>query len=41
VISGSSVIQYRGKVVDPRTLGRELNVRAVLTGKYMEREVIC
>ncbi len=37
VISGSSVIQYRGKVVDPKTLGRELNVRAVLTGKYMER----
>ena len=37
VISGSSLVQYRGKVVDPQTLGRELNVRAVLTGKYMER----
>ncbi len=37
VISGSSVLRYRGKVVDPQTLGRELNVRAVLTGKYMER----
>jgi TolB-like protein len=37
VISGSSVIRYRGKVVDPQTLGRELNVRAVLTGKYVER----
>ena len=37
VISGSSVARYRGKVVDPQTLGRELNVRAVLTGKYVER----
>ena len=37
VISGSSVIRYRGKVVDPQTLGHELNVRAVLTGKYSER----
>jgi len=37
VISGSSVIRYRGKVVDPQTLGHELNVRAVLTGKYAER----
>ena len=37
VISGSSLIRYRDKVVDPQTLGRELNVRAVLTGKYAER----
>src|SRR2546426_3871304 len=37
VISGSSVIRYRGREVDPQTLGRELQVRAVLTGKYAER----
>ena len=37
VISGSSVIRYRGREVDPQTLGRELQVRAVLTGKYTER----
>jgi eukaryotic-like serine/threonine-protein kinase len=37
VISGSSVLRYRGKEVDPQTLGHELQVRAVLTGKYAER----
>jgi serine/threonine protein kinase/Flp pilus assembly protein TadD len=37
VVSGSSVLRYREKVVDPQTLGRELHVRAVVTGKYAER----
>jgi serine/threonine protein kinase/tetratricopeptide (TPR) repeat protein len=37
VIAGSSVIRYRGREIDPQTLGRELQVRAVLTGKYAER----
>jgi eukaryotic-like serine/threonine-protein kinase len=37
VISGSSVLRYKGREVDPQTLGRELQVRAVLTGKYTER----
>jgi TolB-like protein len=37
VISGRSVIRYRSREVDPQTLGRELHVRAVLTGKYAER----
>jgi len=37
VISGSSVVRYKGREVDPQTLGRELQVRAVLTGKYAER----
>jgi len=37
VIAGSSVVRYRGKEVDPQTLGRELQVNAVLTGKYAER----
>jgi len=37
VIAGSSVVRYRGREVDPQTLGRELQVRAVLTGKYAEK----
>jgi eukaryotic-like serine/threonine-protein kinase len=37
VIAGSSVVRYRGREVDPQMLGRELQVRAVLTGKYAER----
>jgi serine/threonine protein kinase len=37
VIAGSSVVRYRGREVDPQTLGRELQVQAVLTGKYIER----
>src|ERR1700746_126174 len=36
VISGSSVLRYKGREVDPQTLGRELQVRAVLMGKYTE-----
>ena len=37
VISGSSIVRYKGKDIDPQTLGRELRVQAVLTGKYAER----
>jgi hypothetical protein len=33
----SHVVRYRGREIDPQTLGRELQVRAVLTGKYVER----
>ncbi|MDX2032977.1 MAG: protein kinase [Blastocatellia bacterium] len=33
VIARSTVASYRGKEVDPRTVGRELKVRSVLTGK--------
>ena len=33
VISLSSVLRYKGKQVDPQTVGRELNVRAVLVGR--------
>jgi DNA-binding winged helix-turn-helix (wHTH) protein/TolB-like protein len=34
VISGSSMRRYRGREIDPQTLGRELQVQAVVTGKY-------
>jgi eukaryotic-like serine/threonine-protein kinase len=35
VIARSSVFRYKGKQVDPQTVGRELRVRAVLTGKVV------
>jgi serine/threonine protein kinase len=35
VIARSSVFRYKGKHVDPQTVGRELKVRAVLTGKVV------
>lgn len=34
----SAVLRYRGRVVDPMTVGRELNVRTVLTAGLMVRE---
>ena len=37
VISGSSVLRYKGRDVDPQKLGRDLHVQALLTGKYAER----
>lgn len=37
VMAQSSVFRYKGKPVDPRTAGRELNVSAVLTGKVQQR----
>jgi serine/threonine protein kinase/Tol biopolymer transport system component/Tfp pilus assembly protein PilF len=36
VMAWSTVSRYRGKETDPRDTGRELNVRAVLTGTLMQ-----
>jgi serine/threonine protein kinase/Tfp pilus assembly protein PilF len=36
VISRISVFRYKGKEVDPKTVGRDLNVRAVLTGRVVQ-----
>jgi eukaryotic-like serine/threonine-protein kinase len=35
VMAQSTVFRYKGRVIDPQTIGRELNVRAVLTGRIM------
>src|SRR5712691_263443 len=37
VISRSAVARYRGREVDPARAGRELSVRAVLTGRVLAR----
>jgi eukaryotic-like serine/threonine-protein kinase len=37
VMARSTVFRYKGAVVDPRTAGRELGVRAVLTGRLIQR----
>jgi TolB-like protein/Tfp pilus assembly protein PilF/predicted Ser/Thr protein kinase len=37
VTSWSGVSRYKGKDVDPRTVGRELSVRAVLAGRIIQR----
>jgi serine/threonine protein kinase/Tfp pilus assembly protein PilF len=36
VIAQSTVFRYKGRRVDPQAVGRELNVRAVLTGRIMQ-----
>jgi serine/threonine-protein kinase len=36
VIARSSVFRYKGKEVDPQVVGRELGVRAVLTGRVIQ-----
>jgi TolB-like protein/tetratricopeptide (TPR) repeat protein len=36
VMAQSTVSRYKGRSVDPQTVGRELNVRAVLMGKMMQ-----
>jgi len=36
VMAQSTVFRYRGRGIDPQTVGRELNVRAVLTGRIMQ-----
>lgn len=36
VMAQSTVWRYKGRGIDPQTLGRELNVRAVLTGRIMQ-----
>jgi eukaryotic-like serine/threonine-protein kinase len=37
VMSRNSVARYKGKEVDPQTVGRELGVETVLTGRVVER----
>jgi serine/threonine protein kinase/Tfp pilus assembly protein PilF len=36
VIAQSTVFRYKGRPIDPQAVGRELNVRAVLTGRIMQ-----
>ena len=36
VMARSTVFRYKGKEIDPQAVGRELNVRAVLTGRIMQ-----
>ena len=36
VMAQSTVFRYKGRVIDPQAIGRELNVRAVLTGRMMQ-----
>ena len=36
VMAQSTVFRYKGAEIDPQAIGRELNVRAVLTGRIME-----
>jgi TolB-like protein/Tfp pilus assembly protein PilF len=38
VLARSTVFRYKGKEVDPQKVGRELGVRAVLTGRVQQRE---
>jgi len=37
VMARTTVFHYKGRDVDPRKVGRDLNVRAVLTGTLVER----
>ncbi len=37
VLPGSTVIRYKGSDKDPQAVGRELNVRVVLTGRVIHR----
>ena len=37
VMARSTVFRYRGSKVDPQQVGRDLNVRAVLTGRVLQR----
>jgi TolB-like protein/DNA-binding winged helix-turn-helix (wHTH) protein/Tfp pilus assembly protein PilF len=37
VMARSTVLRYKGANVDPQKVGRELNVRAVLTGRVLQR----
>ena len=36
VMAQSTVLRYKGRGMDPQTLGRELNVHAVLTGRIIQ-----
>ena len=35
VMAQSTVLRYKGRAIDPQSVGRELNVRAVLAGRIM------
>jgi non-specific serine/threonine protein kinase len=37
VMARSTTFRYKGRVVDPQAVGRELNVRAVLAGRVVQR----
>jgi serine/threonine protein kinase/tetratricopeptide (TPR) repeat protein len=37
VMAQSTVFRYKGREIDPQTIGRELSVRAVLTGRMLRR----
>ena len=37
VMARSTVVRYKGANIDPQTIGRDLNVRAVLTGRVLQR----
>jgi serine/threonine protein kinase/Flp pilus assembly protein TadD len=37
IMAHSTVFRYKGRGIDPQTVGRELSVRAVLTGKIVQR----
>lgn len=37
VMARSTVFRYKGNHVDPRTAGRELGVRAIMTGRVLQR----
>jgi serine/threonine protein kinase/tetratricopeptide (TPR) repeat protein len=36
VMAQSTILRYKGRKIDPQAIGRELNVRAVLTGRVMQ-----
>jgi len=36
VMAQSTVFRYKGRIIDPQVIGRELNVRAVLVGRVMQ-----
>ena len=37
IVARSVVFRYKGRDADPQTIGQELNVRALLTGRVMQR----
>src|SRR5262249_30736157 len=36
VMAQSTVFRYKGREIDPQAVGRELNIRAVLTGRIVQ-----
>ena len=40
VSARSVVFRYKGKDIDPQQVGRDLNVKAVVTGRVARREAI-